>query len=50
MTGLFTDVWMNPQGSVGDWGLFTGVWMNPQGSVGDWAVYWCMEEPTGKCG
>ena len=40
--GTHNQVWVT--------GLFTGVWRNPQGSVGDWAVYWCMEEPTGKCG
>ena len=53
VTGLFTDVWRNPQ-EVWVTGLFTDVWMNPRevwvtglftdveeptGSVGDWAVY-----------
>ena len=49
VTGLFTGVWRNPQ-EVWVTGLFIGVWRNPQGSVSEWAVYWCMEEPTGKCG
>ena len=51
MTWLFTSVNMEePTHEVWVTGLFTDVWMNPQGSVGDWAVYWCMDEPTGKCG
>ena len=37
MTGLFTGVWMNPQGSVGDRVVYCE-WRNPQGSVGDFPV------------